>query len=50
MKPPHAPEPADESESPGVPGFGTWRGLYIFVLGFFVAIVIGLAVFTHLHA
>jgi hypothetical protein len=38
--------PADQDESPGVPGFVSWRGVYLFVLGFFVATVIALTVFT----
>lgn len=42
------PEPDDES--PGVPGFHTWRGVYLFVFGGFVAVVIALTVFTHVFA
>lgn len=33
-------------DSPGVPGFHTWRGVYWFVLGFFVAVVVMLTLFT----
>ena len=35
-----------EAEPPGVPGFGTWRGVYLFVFGWFVLVVILLSVFT----
>jgi hypothetical protein len=37
-------------EAPGVPGFRTWRGVYLFVLGCFIAMVVALTVFTHFHA
>ena len=36
--------PSDES--PGVPGFRTWRGVYVFVFAMFVLMVIGLALFS----
>ncbi len=42
-----APPAADEASSPGLPGFRTWRGVYLFVLGCFVAVVTLLALFTH---
>ena len=42
---PHEPPPP-ESDSPDVPGLRTWRGVYIFVLGSFVAFVVALALFT----
>ena len=35
-----------ETEPPDVPGFRTWRGVYLFVFGWFVLVVILLAVFT----
>ena len=35
-----------ETESPGVPGFGTWRGVYWFVFGWFVLTVVLLTLFT----
>ncbi|HEX2853682.1 MAG TPA: hypothetical protein VHO24_10615 [Opitutaceae bacterium] len=41
---------SDESESPGVPGFHSWRGVYLFVFGCFLLMVVGLAVFTHFYA
>jgi hypothetical protein len=40
----------DQNDSPGVPGFRTWRGVYFFVLGCFAAMVIALTIFTHLYA
>ena len=42
------PDPADTA--PGVPGFRTWRGVYLFVLGVFVFIVIALTLFTRAYA
>lgn len=38
--------PPDDNESPDVPGFRSWRGIYWFVLGAFVAVVVLLAIFT----
>jgi hypothetical protein len=35
-----------EAEPPGVPGFDTWRGVYLFVFGWFVLVVVLLTVFT----
>ena len=46
--PPSDPPPSDES--PGVPGFGTWRGIYIFVFVFFVLVVVLLAIFSRFFA
>ncbi len=48
MKSP-GPDPASD-ESPGVPGFRTWRGVYWFVFGAFVAVVILLALFSRAFA
>ena len=39
------PDPHNSEESPGVPGFRTWRGGYIFVFAFFVLVVALLAIF-----
>ena len=33
-------------EPPDVPGFHTWRAVYLFVFGWFVLVVVLLAVFT----
>ncbi len=48
MKHPHlfAAHDDDSQESPQLPLFRTWRGVYIFVLCSFVAIVVALTVFT----
>ena len=49
MKPP----PSDSSgseESPGVPGFRSWRGIYLFVFIFFVLCVVLLALFSRAFA
>ncbi len=35
-----------EAEPPDVPGFRTWRGVYLFVFGCFVLVIVLLAVFT----
>ncbi len=40
--------PADEL--PDVPGFRSWRGVYLFVFGVFVLVVALLAVFTRVFA
>ncbi len=39
------PESAND-ESPGVPGFRTWRRVYIFVFALFVLVVALLAIFS----
>ena len=39
-----------DDESPGVPGFRTWRGVYLFVFGCFVLVVVALTVFTRYYA
>ena len=46
MTPAPRPDERFEAEPPGVPGFGTWRGVYLFVFGCFVLVVVLLAVFT----
>lgn len=46
--PPNPPPPADDA--PGVPGFRTWRGVYLFVLAAFVVVVIALTFFTRAYA
>jgi hypothetical protein len=48
MKP--APAPTPDDASPGVPGFRTWRGVYLFVFACFVLVVVLLAVFSRLFA
>jgi hypothetical protein len=48
MKPP--PDSAPDDNSPGVPGFRTWRGVYLFVFIVFVLVVGLLALFSRLFA
>jgi len=38
------------AEPPDVPGFRTWRGVYLFVLGWFVLVVVLLTVFTRIFS
>ena len=47
-----APRPDERSraEAPGVPGFRTWRGVYLFVLGWFVVVVVLLTMFTRIFS
>jgi hypothetical protein len=40
------PHPEPDDDSPGVPGFRTWRGVYLFVFGFFVVVVVALTLFS----
>jgi len=46
MIPPALPDRGPEEQPPDVPGFKTWRGIYIFVFAWFVVVVILLAIFT----
>lgn len=41
-----SPGPNVREEPPDVPGFRTWRGVYLFVFVFFVLCVLGLALFS----
>lgn len=41
---------ADDPESPRVPGFRTWRGVYLFVFGAFLVLVFLLALFSRAFA
>jgi hypothetical protein len=43
---PPRPDTRSEPEPPDVPGFRTWRVVYLFVFGWFVLLVILLTVFT----
>jgi hypothetical protein len=45
-----APEPAASDQHPGVPGFRTWRGIYLFILALFALVVVVLAVFSRWFA
>ena len=44
------PDPAPDDESPGVPGFRTWRGVYFFVFLWFAFVVVLLAIFSRVFA
>ena len=44
------PDEHAETEPPGLPGFGTWRALYLFVFGWFVLVVVLLTIFTAMLA
>ena len=46
MSGPPPSETPPEHEPPGVPGLRTWRGVYLFVFGWFVLVVALLAVFS----
>ena len=39
-----------ENRPPGVPGFKTWRGVYVFVFACFIAVVIALTIFSKIFA
>ncbi len=40
------PEERSETERPDVPGFRTWRSVYLFVFAWFVLVVLLLTAFT----
>ena len=46
MTRPPPPDQRSDAEPPGLPGFRTWRGVYLVVLGWFVLVVILLAGFS----
>ncbi len=50
MRPPTADPPSPDDESPRVPGFRTWRGIYWLVFLWFVLVVALLAVFSRVFA
>jgi hypothetical protein len=50
VREPHDDTTAPADETPQLPGFSTWRGVYWFVLGSFVAAVLLLALFTRIFA
>jgi hypothetical protein len=47
-----APRPDEDTdtEPPDVPGFRTWRAVYLLVFGWFVLIVVLLTLFTAMYA
>jgi len=50
MSPFVPPDRPTGDEPPDVPGFRTWRGVYLFVFAWFVVVVILLAIFTRMFA
>ena len=44
------PAPAPDDNDTGLPGFGSWRAVYVFVLGIFALWVGLLAVLTRLYS
>jgi hypothetical protein len=44
------PDQGPEAEPPGLPGFRTWGGVYLFVFGWFVLVVVLLAAFTRIFS
>ena len=50
MTAPPGPRQRPDPEPPGLPGFRTWRGVYLFVLGWFVLVVLLLAAFSRLFS
>jgi hypothetical protein len=53
MTPSPEPKPqpsAAADENPGVPLFRTWRGVYTFVLGCFVVVIVLLTIFSRTYA
>jgi hypothetical protein len=46
MTPALRPDERSEAEPPDVPGFRSWRAVYLFVFGWFVLVVVLLTVFT----
>ena len=45
MNGPLPPDQRSDAEPPGLPGFHAWRTVYLFVFGWFVLVVVLLAVF-----
>jgi hypothetical protein len=39
-----------DDDSPGLPGFRSWRGVYVFVLVCFATVVVALTLFSHAFA
>ena len=50
MKRPLRLDERPDEESPGLPGFRTWRALYLFVFGWFVLLVALLAAFARIYS
>ena len=50
MTPAPAPDERSDAEPPGVPGFGSWRSVYLFVFGWFVLLVALLTMFSRIFS
>jgi hypothetical protein len=50
VTPAPGPDERFEAERPHVPGFRTWRSVYLFVFAFFVLVVVLLTVFTRVFS
>ena len=50
MIPAASPNRPPDDEPPGVPGFSSWKKVYLFVFGWFVVLVTLLAIFTRAFA
>jgi hypothetical protein len=50
MTPPGRPDELAEAEPPDVPGFRTWKGVYLAVFGWFVLVLVLLTVFTEIFS
>ena len=44
------PAPESDDDTTGLPGFRSWRGVYLLVLGCFILVVIGLTLFSRVFA
>ncbi len=44
------PDQRSDAEPPGLPGLRTWRGVYLFVFGWFVLVVLLLVAFTRIFS
>ena len=44
------PDQRSTAEPPGLPGFRAWGGVYLFVFGWFVLVVVLLAVFGRIFS
>jgi hypothetical protein len=50
MTGPPPPDQRSDAELPGLPGFHAWGGVYLFVFGWFVLVVVLLAVFGRIFS
>jgi len=50
MTGPPPPDQRSDAEPPGLPGFHAWGSVYLFVFGWFVLVVVLLAVFGRIFS